>query len=254
MSPTPSRPELLTLIDKLERAVFERRTADGVRLLLELLQALSLFRGTLGIMPPPGTAVQRRAAYTRIAAMVSALLCSPDFQMNLGQIASLCGRKPILEAIFELSGYAGPFHLLEFHGQRSEGGGVRLHANQIFVLALFYSLDDLPPSLLEGVLKLPAEQLLTAMAGWFTAPFVHSDLGESNRRVLIDASPLIEAASPTAEGLQAMTSAWMHISYADYKQKHAFKRSLNAVWRRLGAMAGLKSNPAPRWCGTSWKR
>lgn len=246
MSQLQSRPELLVLIDKLERAVFQRRTSDGVLHLLELLQAMSMFRGAYGIMPPPGTADQRRAAYTRIAAMISSLLCSPDFQISLGQIADLCGRKPILEAIFELSGYAGPFHLLDFHGQRNDDGSVRLQSNQIFVLCLFYSLDALPTPLLQGVLKLPAAQLLPAMVGWFTAPFVHSEQGENNRRALIDASSLIESAAPTSEVLQAMTSAWMHISYADYTNKHQFKQSLNAVWRRLAAFAGLKSNAAPR--------
>ena len=58
--------------------------------------------------------------------MISALLCSPDFSIDLGQIDFLSGRKPVLEAIFELSGYEGPFHLLTYHGNRNADGSVNL--------------------------------------------------------------------------------------------------------------------------------
>ena len=51
----------------------------------------------------------------------------------------------------------------------------------LFVLSLFYSLDALPPELMQGVLKLPPDQLLPLMVGWFTAPFVHHARGEENR-------------------------------------------------------------------------
>ncbi len=241
-----SPPSISELIDLLERAVFQRRTAEGVERLLQLLLAMSTPRAPLGLMPPPGTPEQRRAVYTRIAAMISALLCSPDFRMDMRQITNLCGRKPILESIFELSGYEGPFHLLAYHGVRNPDGSLALRSNQVFVVSLFYSLDDLPEELLQGVLQLPPDQLLPLTLGWFTAPFVHSARGEANRRALIDASSRIESATPTAEVLQGLSSAWMHCSYADYPGKHALKRSLNAVWRRVCALSGMKSNMTPR--------
>lgn len=246
-APTPaSAPNIPALIDQLERAVFQRRTPEGVVLLLQLLNALNNHRAIHGVMPPPGTPEQRRAAYTRIAAMISALLCSPDFAIDLNQINNLCGRKPILESIFELSGYEGPFHLLRYHGIRSDDGSLALRSNQVFLLALFYSLDDLPTELLQGVMRLPATQLLPLMLGWFASPFVHSERGEANRRALIDAASLVESATPTGEIIQAMTSAWMHCSYADHPGKHELKKSLNVVWRRIGQMAGMRSRSAER--------
>jgi HMW1C N-terminal len=246
LAPATAQPTVSELIDRLERAVFQRRTGEGVQLLLQLLQAMATPRAPLGLMPPPGTPEQRRAVYTRVAAMISALVCSPDFQIDLRQITHLCGRKPILESIFELSGYEGPFHLLAYHGARNPDGGLTLRANQVFVLSLFYSLDDLPEQLLQGVLQLTPDQLLPLMLGWFTAPFLHSAQGEINRRALIDGSKLVEAAVPTAEVLQAISSAWMHCSYADYTGKHSLKKALNEVWRRLCKMSGMKSNPGRR--------
>lgn len=234
------------MIDRLERAVFQRRTAEGVKLLLDLLQAISTQRSTFGILPAGSSPEERRAAYTRIAAMISALICSPDFKIDLAQIDFLCGRKPMLEAIFELSGYEGPFHLLQYNGVRNPDGSVTLRANQVFVLSLFYSLDLLPPELMQGVLKLPPDQLLPLMVGWFTAPFVHHARGEENRGILIEHSSRIEAANPTQGIVQAMTSAWMHCSYADHRRKHEIKRSLNEVWRRLDKLGGLKPRSSAR--------
>jgi len=232
-------------IDKLERAVFQRQTREGVTLLLSLLSHISQTRNPFGILAPDCTAEQRRAAYTRIAAMISALLCSPDFQIDLGQIEFLAGRKPTLEAIFELSGYEGPFHLLRYHGIRNANGSLTLRANQVFVLSLFYSLDDMPAELMSGVLKLPPDQLLPLMLGWFTAPFVHNAQGETNRGLLVENSALIEDAIPTPGIIQALTSAWMHCSYADHAHKHNLKKSLNAVWLRIDKVGGLKSRSNP---------
>lgn len=243
---TPKENVVDELLDRLERAVFQRQTKQGVQLLLQLLQQMSTQRSPYGILPPTSTPEERRAAYTRIAAMISALVCSPDFLIDLAQIEFLAGRKPMLEAIFELSGYEGPFHLLRYNGTRNQDGSVMLRANQVFVLSLFYSLDALPPELIQGVLKLPPDQLLPLLLGWFTAPFVHHERGEQNRSILIEHCSQIESASPTQGIVQAMTSAWMHCSYADHPRKHDIKRSLNEVWRRLNKMGGLKSRASER--------
>lgn len=234
------------LLDKLERAVFQRRTQEGVQLLLRLLAAMNVQRSPFGVLPPPSTPEERRAVYTRIAAMISALLCSPDFLINLEQINFLVGRKPMLEAIFELSGYEGPFHLLRYNGVRNADGSVLLKSQQVLVLSLFYSLDSLPAELLEGVLRLPPDQLLPLMVGWFAAPFVHHTRGEANRAKLIEHCAKIETAKPSPGLVQAMCAAWMHCSYADHPQKHHVKRSLNEVWKRLNQSCGLKSRNAPR--------
>ena len=99
---------------------------------------------------------------------------------------------------------------------------------------------------MQGVLKLPPDQLLPLMVGWFTAPFVHNAKGEANRSLLIEHSHLIEGAMPTPGIIQAMTSAWMHCSYADSPRKHQLKQSLNKVWLRLDQLGGLKARSAPR--------
>lgn len=234
------------LLDQLERAVFQRKTREGVVLLLRLLQVISERRDPYGILPPTSSPEERRASYTRIAAMISALLCSPDFQIDLGEIDFLAGRKPMLEAIFELSGYEGPFHLLQYHGLKNQDGSVTLKANQVFVLSLFYSLDALPEEIMAGVLQLPPDQLLPLMVGWFSAPFVHHAHGERNRGLLIEHCSRIEQAGPTSGIIQAMTSAWMHCSYADHPNKHHIKRSLNQIWLKLNGIGGLKGRSAPR--------
>lgn len=245
MSATP-KPTVPELIDLLERAVFQRRTDDGVKAMLELVTELNSWSAATGLLEAGHKPEDRRALYTRMAAMVTALVCSPDFRLDLNQITQLAGRKSVLEAIFELSGYEGPFHLLHYNGGRNPDGSVTLNSGQIFVLSLFYSLDALPDTLLGGVLRLPPDQLMPLMLGWLSVPFVHSDVGEANRRRLIDESGLIANATPTPSVVQAICSAWMHCSYADHANKHFFKTSLNSVWHTITKMAGVKARSAPR--------
>jgi hypothetical protein len=246
MTTTPPAPTIDQLTDDLERAVFQRRTPEATKLLIELLKAITGARTPTGVLPPGSTAEQRRAVYTRVAAMISALVCSPDFQLDMGQIDYLSSLKPVLEAIFELSGYGGPAHLLQFHGKPNPDGTRSLNGVQVFVLSMFFSLDGLPNELLQGVLMLPPDQLLPLYAGWFASPFVHHAQGERNRAVLIENSEKIEAAQPSAAGIGAVNSAWMHCSYAAHPDKHRVKRSLNQIWLRLAKGSGLKSNPKER--------
>lgn len=246
MTTPPTPPTIDQLTDNLERAVFQRRTADATSLLIELLRAITSARTAYGVLPPGSTPEQRRAVYTRIAAMISALVCSPDFQLNMGQIDFLSSLKPVLEAIFELSGYGGPAHLLQFHGTPNADGTRSLNGVQVFVLSMFFSLDGLPNELLQGTLLLPPQQLLPLYAGWFASPFVHNARGEANRGVLIENSHKIEEAMPSTASIGAVNSAWMHCSYADHPQKHKVKQSLNEVWRRLGKAGGMKSKMTPR--------
>ncbi|MFN8849678.1 MAG: hypothetical protein ACK5W4_08275 [Inhella sp.] len=233
-------------IESLERAVFQGRTQEGIERLLRLLYVLNANRGPLGVLAAPATDAQRLAVYTRVAAMISALACSPAFQLTLPQVTNLCSRKPILEAIFELSGFEGPGHLLRYHAAKNPDGSMTLTGNQVFMLSLFYSLDTLPEELMEGVLQLHPAQLLPLMLGWFTAPFVHSHLGEAHRKRLIAASSRIRDVMPAPEVLQAITTAWMFCSYADDTNKHELKRNLNAVWRRVGENTGLRERQTPR--------
>lgn len=246
MTTTPPPPTVDDLTDQLERAVFQRRTQDAIKLLIELLRAITTARAPSGILPLGAAPEQRRAAYTRIAAMISALICSPDFQIEMGQIDYISSLKPVLEAIFELSGYGGPAHLLQYNGQKNPDGTRTLRGNQVFILCLFFSLDDLPPELLQGVLMLPPDQLLPLYAGWFASPFVHNERGEHNRAVLIENSQKIETARPSPAGIGAVNSAWMHCSYADNARKHEVKKSLNEVWRSIAHASGLKSRSVPR--------
>ena len=133
---------------------------------------------------------QRRAAYTRIAAMISALVCSPDFLIDLGpDRVPVPGRKPVLEAIFELSGYEGPFHLLRYNGQRNADGSVTLRAATRFSCSpVLFTGRPCPAELMAGRAEAAAGPAAATDAG-----LVHARLsctthdGEKNRGILIEA-------------------------------------------------------------------
>lgn len=246
MTPVGSTQSIDSSLVALERAVSQRRTPEATQLLIELLQAIIRARSPTGLMPPGTVTAARSAKYTRIAGMISMLVSSADFRPDAGQLDQITTLKPTLEAIFKLSGYGGAAHLIDILGQLAPDGSRTLSASHAFILGLLLALEDMPEGLIQGLLQLPADQLLPLFAGWMSTPFVHCDAGRRNRALLIEHRKLIESARPSPAVVGLVNSAWMHCSYIDHPDKHKVKQSLNAVWRLLGAASGLTSaTPIP---------
>ncbi|MFN7692576.1 MAG: hypothetical protein ACK5O3_00855 [Burkholderiales bacterium] len=228
-------------ISSLERAVYQRRAAVAIDRLVGLLEAMVRARSVSGILPPEQTALKRCAVYTRIAAAVSSLVSSPEFEPSSGQLDQLASFKPTLEAIFQLSDFGSAMHLLQALGTPNPNGSQTLNGAQIFLICLLLGLDELPEGLLKASLDLPPNLFLVLFAGWLASPFAHSDLGERNRATLINNCSRIEQGLPGEATCDLLNSAWMHCSYATQPNRHRAKKSINVVWRRLAAAKGVKA-------------
>lgn len=234
-------------LSEFERALAGARLTEATNLFLKLTSYLAKARGNTGLLAPKPSDEKRRAFYTRLAAGITTLVNVPAFALNEMQVAQLCAAKPTLEAVFELSGFDGPDHLLQIHGSVG-GGGIQLNARQAFFISLFYSLDRLPPELMEGVLKLEPNLLLMLALGWLSAPAVLTEQGEANRRALLNAHERIGAANGQLlhHLVLPLAAAWMHCSYADSPNKHLVKKALNQIWLRVAATEGLRANSRAR--------
>lgn len=237
----------LVLLSQLERATYTQQWAAGAELFVQLVDFLGSIRGRMGVLNPRPTPEGRRNFYTRIAAAVTSLVNAPQFRLTEVQFAALCGRKSTLEGIFMLSGFGSPAHLLRFHAKPAADGSLTMTGQQAFFLSLFFSLDQLPPELVQAIQQLPPDWQLMLTMGWLTAPFVHTTAGEANRTALFAAHERLRQSSlsPHGTALLGLSSAWMYCSYADSPQKHALKASLNTVWRRLGEANGVRGRSRP---------
>lgn len=242
MSPSDEM-SLPVLVRDLERTAYEGRTADGASAMIRLLNHLACHKGPFGVLPPELHG-RRLSAYTRIASAITALTLRSGFTLTAAQIAEICSVKPVLEAIFEVSGFEGADHLLNYFSQPS-GRDQTLTLDQVFLLALYFSLDRAPPELVAAATALPPDRLVLLMAGWFVSPCVHSAQGEQNRGLLIDAASRVQASVPPAGALRALASAWMFCSYADNPAKHQVKASLNTVWRHIALSEGIRERNIP---------
>ncbi|MGM9516473.1 hypothetical protein ACS5PK_19655 [Roseateles sp. DB2] len=233
----------LTLLAHLERAAYTQQWSEGAELFVRLVDFLGGIRGGSGVLSPRPSPAGLRAFYTRIAAAITCLVNAPAFRLTESQFAALCGRKATLEAIFDLSGFDGPAHLMRFHAKKNADGSLSMTGQQAFFLSLFYSLDQLPPELVQAIVQLPPDWQLMLTMGWLTSPFVHSAVGEANRSALFAAHERLRQSTmaPHATALLGLSSAWMHCSYADSPLKHALKASLNSVWRRVDEVNGVKA-------------
>lgn len=238
----------LDLLLRLERAVHSGKIPEATELFSTFIEYLGRNSGSQGVLSPRPSDQEQRAFYTRIAAAITALVNSPSFRLAEPQVAHLSTRKPVLEAIFELSGFGGPDHLLQFHAAKSADGSLQLTGGQVFFLALFYSLDHMPDDLSLGVLQLPPNQLLMLALGWLSVPAVLTRQGEKNRRLLLDAHERLSSATISASGglVLGLTTTWMQCSYADTPTKHKLKAALNEVWRRLCATEDVRAQSPTR--------
>lgn len=239
----------LDLLRQLERAVHLGQIPQAIELLGTFIEFLGRNAGSQGILTPRPSDATRRAFYTRVAAAITALVNSPNFRLTETQVGHLSTRKPVLEAAFELSGFDGADHLLQFHATKAADGSLQLTGGQVFFLALFYSLDHMPDDLMQGVLQLPPNQLLMLALGWLSVPAVLTPQGEKNRRMLLDAHERLATATVSAASglVLGLTTTWMQCSYADSPNKHQLKAALNQVWRRLCATEDVRAqSPARR--------
>lgn len=244
----PTKINGLQLLASFERAVYLGKTPEAIELFGTFVEYLSRNAGAQGVLSPRPAPAKLRAFYTRIAAAISALVNSPNFGLSEQQVGHISTRKPTLESIFELSGFDGPEHFIEFHAAASTDGTLKLTGGQVFFLALFYSLDRMPDTLMAGVLQLPPNQLIMLTLGWLSAPAVLTSQGESNRQALLNAHGKIAQATlnPATGMVLSLTTTWMHCSYADSPIKHQMKAALNSVWRRLCQAEDVRPRCAER--------
>jgi len=237
---TPVNP--LLVLARYERAVHNRQAAESVELLIQLLTCLKDARGNEGLFVRDASQRLRRNSYTRMAAAISAHVCAPDFALTVPQYNQLCASKWVLEAIFSLSGFEDPRHLVDYESRIDASGKVAL---KLF-LAVFFSLDDVPDDLMRGVLALSGSHLMPLLLGWLSSSRVLTLRGEERLKALLAASPKLVGADLPVELLMPLAHSWMLCSYVSTASKHEVKQTLNAVWRRTCALEGATATCTPR--------
>lgn len=238
---TPRHP--LLELPPYEKAVYQRQSNEvAVGLLIKLIDGLEALRGGEGLLSRTSRPSVVRSAYTRVAAAISAHVRAPDFRLSAVQYHKLCAKKWVLEAIFGISGFEDPHHLLEDQSHTDAQG--KLHVKPF--VALFYSLDDIPEFLFETVVALPGKHLLPLLLGWIGGSRVQTARGEVRVKRLVEVGQGFAKEELAPELLLPLAHAWMLCSYFSFQNKHDIKRTLNDLWRIVDDGEGVRARSVPR--------
>lgn len=228
------------LIVEYERAVYSQAGSSTMDALCNLTLKLFDHQGT-GLIEYGNNIETLRRAYTRIASAVTAHAVSPRLMCSAKQYLDLSRRKLVLETIFIVSGFSTPDHLIMLRGAPQQGGQYTVSPEQAAFLALFFSLDNVPDSLFQSVMRFPHQMRAPLVLAWIAQSKVMTLQGEERRGRLLTEFQYDTSAGISEEMILLMVQSWMHCSYAEHPDKHQFKEKLNLMWKDLCRTSKLKS-------------
>ena len=225
-------------IRKIEHAAYYP-SRDSLRILLKILRQLADERSELNHWTTGTTDDEAvHAAYTRLAAAISAILmtASPAITNTLDQsFDEIMGHADTIALVFSLSGFRTTDHLLELIRSRStrrRDQGLAFNDKwdaKRFLLACSLNsrcAEDLVTFLARDAQALhgPCLNILT------TRNTVEKQALEQKHRLLAAPDALVEAL-PETQCLGSLAHAWQLCSYATSDTKHQFKRHCNRMIR-----------------------
>ena len=231
-------------IEEFERAVYARRYEDAGRLLVGLLNRVNLVYGASGFKIG---AEDEYYLYTRIGAALTALFADEGFTLHPSGFEALALRQAVIAALLESGGFGGSDHLLRLIGTRATDKSEVLNfptLQQQFKLLLAYSLDSGIDLDLENIFRQNPSLLLPAFLGMAGRVEVLTPNARRRQEQLLRLGPLFEQVEAPIGLLPALSTVWMNCMYGTAPDRHAIKRSLNVLARRmLGPLQGIECGP-----------
>lgn len=224
-------------VEDFERCVYGRRYEDAGRTLIAILSRLHRVYDAPGYMATPEV---ERYLYTRLGAAVTALLADGNFTLRPNGFETLALWQPVISVLLEAGAFAGSDHLVRLIGSRDPGAPEKLnfpHIQQQLKLLLAYSLDSDIELDLESMFRQDAGLMFPAYLGMLGRYEVLTRNADRRRAQLLRLGPMFEQIVPRIEHLPALAMVWMNCMYGTNPDRHAIKRSLNALARRV-ATAG----------------
>ncbi|MEW6689583.1 MAG: hypothetical protein AB1452_10895 [Pseudomonadota bacterium] len=224
-------------IEEFERAVYNRRHEQAGTALIALLPRLN------GVFGAPGylaAAEVERYLYTRLGAALTAFLADEALNLSQAGFDALVLRQPVIPMVFEASAFEGSDHLVRLIGTRDPANPDRINfptPQQQLKLLLAYSLDSDIELDLEAMLRRDPGALFPAFLGMLGRCIVLTRNAHRRRSQLLRLGGLFENVAPRIDQMPALASIWMNCMYGTEPDRHAIRRPLNTIARRVAAPA-----------------
>lgn len=238
-------------IRKVENSAY-CRSSDSLRNLLEILRQLADERSKLNYWTTHTTDHEAvRAAYTRLAAAISAILMTPNPEISNTadqDFDDVMAHADLIALVFSLSEFRTTDHLLELmrtrSSRRSDQG---LAFDSKWDAKRFLLACSLNARCAEDLIKFLARDA-QALHGLYlrilaTRNTVEKQALEQKHRLLA-ASGALAQTIPETQFLGVAAHAWQLCSYATSDTKHEFKRHSNQMIRNWFSGQGIKPTVA----------
>lgn len=236
-------------IAAVEALVYARRPEAAAQL-IELL-----FRVATGKVRLEGDAQDKQhagiePAATRLAAAAGACVLDPELKLGERDIGRLALLGRTIAGVFAASAFGSSDHLLAALGARDTASFVRLWQEdpQRFAKALMLlSLDCKLPIDVEVLFAAPPQLALLAYLNLLSAKPIASLAGQARRERLLELAPRLAPAElpRTLNHLVLLSSGWMLCSYAERRDKHRVKATLNRILRAWMLKGGMTDAELP---------
>ncbi|HIB1592678.1 cobalt ABC transporter permease [Salmonella enterica] len=251
--PVPLSAVTIFQLESFEWRVHTDQTELACRELVFLLEELDRFYGLWGerfraFAPGQVPAGLNRHLCTRLAGAITTLFSRPGFSISDTGYVKLMNLHRWLALIFAVSSYRHADHIIR--NLNAAGGGVvnplTLNAGNLRLFCLCYFPDSeitLQPDELWQYNREVVVRLFCALISGRALPTLAAH-GKREQLLAWLPEKLAELDSLSFLPVWVLHDIYMHCSYADLPEKHAIKRSINALVRQTLLLQGMTDREA----------
>ena len=218
----------LARLEEFERAVYfrarEDRIAENQKALDTMFQCLTALRS--GAYFAQGDRVMKPAELTRMCAAIVALFCDPGFRLTQDGFNKIAAEKAVIDTLFIASAFETPDYVYGLIDDETE------HLNKYLLLFSINSELDLD---LETVFRQDPQATFGLYLSLLGYGQVFTPQADARREKLIGMAAIFDEVMPDPMLYNALCGAYMHVSYAHGRDKHAPKRVIHRMMERVMA-------------------
>lgn len=241
---TKKKPKLSDLVKRFDQSVRLKEFELALKVLEPILQIIETGQEGFGNVATSITPLSEREA-TILAAAVTALLADADFKLTPRSFNLFTQFKRALMQVFEVSGYRGTDHLIEFIGKRDKEGNFNFKGFELPKLFAGLSINAMNPTLLKLLAKQKPEISWPLVIGNLSEQLLWNGQAENARSEMLTWSDKWLKMEPTLTAIKNIGPAYMGCSYADARHKHQIKRAMNDLCRRYLEGRGVTDAELP---------
>lgn len=235
-------------LENFEYFCYQRMHEEACRELLNLLHELDANYGIWGNglqLSPPGSVTQQDLndhLLTRITSAISSLLSDKNLQFSPEWFPRILSIQRWLSTLFSASPFRNADHIVRALGpKKDDAQHISISGNDLIKLCMLYSPESELPLDVDALFAADPRLAVGLCIALISPRFLGSPQAHTKRELIL---PWLTEKLKTIEDLDVLPSGvlhdvYMHCSYADRKDKHDVKKSINLLVRKKLDQLGL---------------